>query len=67
MATGTRKTTLDLLSKAQRALGTTGIKETIDLALQEVVAAEARRRHIAHLSEMEPVDTDELRREVWER
>jgi len=32
------------LARAQRALGTTGIKDTIDRALDEVVRADLRRR-----------------------
>lgn len=43
-----RRTSLEIdeerLARAQRALGTTGIKETIDRALDEVVRADLRRR-----------------------
>jgi len=43
-----RRTSLEIdeerLACAQRALGTTGIKETIDRALDEVVRADLRRR-----------------------
>ena len=67
----THKTTLnvnvELLEHAQRVLGTRGIKDTIDRALQEVIAAEARRRALARLRTMEPVDPDELRRQAWGR
>ena len=66
---GVRKTTLDLnvdlLERAQIALGTRGIKETIERALYEVVVAEARRRTIARLQSMEPLDADKSRRQVW--
>jgi Arc/MetJ family transcription regulator len=45
---GRRKTTIeidvDLLSRAQEILGTKGVKETIDKALEEVWRAEMRRR-----------------------
>jgi Arc/MetJ family transcription regulator len=63
-----RKTTLDLneelLSQAQEVLGTTGIKDTIDCALYEVVVADARRKVIEYLKNLD-VDPDELRREAW--
>jgi Arc/MetJ family transcription regulator len=43
-----RRTSLEIdedrLAHAQRVLGTTGIKETIDRALDEVVRADLRRR-----------------------
>lgn len=46
-----RRTSVEIdeerLARAQRALGTTGIKDTIDRALDEVYRAELRR----HLSE----------------
>jgi hypothetical protein len=71
MARTVRKTTLDLdvelLERAKDALGTRGIKDTIDRALSEAVVASARRRTIARLASMPPIDSDELRREVWER
>jgi len=43
-----RRTSLEIdeerLARAQRALGTTGIKEPIDRALDEVVRTDLRRR-----------------------
>ncbi len=43
-----RRTSLEIdeeqLARAQQVLGTTGIKETIDRALDEVVRADLRRR-----------------------
>ena len=43
-----RRTTVEIdeerLSRAQKALGTTGITDTIDRALDEVYRAELRRR-----------------------
>jgi Arc/MetJ family transcription regulator len=43
-----RRTSLEiddaLLSRAQRVLGTTGVKDTVDRALQEVLQADLRRR-----------------------
>jgi Arc/MetJ family transcription regulator len=63
-----RKTTLDLneelLAQAQQVLGTTGIKDTVDGALREVVVADARRKYIEYLKNLE-VDADDLRREAW--
>lgn len=46
-----RRTTIeideDLLSKAQDVLGTSGLKDTVDAALDEVVRAHLRKR-LAH-------------------
>jgi len=57
-----RKTTLviddALVERAGRALGTRGLKATIDRALAEVVAADARRRAIKQLHEMDGLDLD---------
>lgn len=43
-----RRTTIevdeDLLAKAQTVLGTTGLKDTVDAALDEVVRAHLRKR-----------------------
>jgi len=64
----TRKITLDLnaelLSRTRAILGTQGIKDTIDGALFEVIAADARRKVLAHLRTLD-VDTDALRRDTW--
>lgn len=71
MARTVRKTTLDLdvelLERAKEALGTHGIKDTIDRALYEAIVADARRRTIDRLTSMPPIDTDKLRREIWTR
>jgi Arc/MetJ family transcription regulator len=71
MARGVRKTTLDLnvelLERAQEILGTHGIKDTIDRALEEVVAAEARRWNIEYLRNLDPIDPNELRQQAWGR
>jgi Arc/MetJ family transcription regulator len=64
----TRKTTVELheelLARAQKVLGTHGVKATIEAALYEVVAADARRKTIARLEALD-VDADELRRQAW--
>lgn len=66
---GQRETPLDLnedlLVRAQGILGTRNIKETIDRALFEVLAADARRKTIARLQSLD-IDADELRRQAWE-
>jgi Arc/MetJ family transcription regulator len=68
MARAVRKTTLDLdvelLERAQQVLGTPGIKETIDRALEEVVVADARRWNIKYLRYLD-VDAEELHRLAW--
>ncbi len=50
---GRRKTTIeiniDLLARAQEVLGTKGVKETVDKALEEVWRAEMRRRLLEDL------------------
>ncbi|MGH2447182.1 MAG: type II toxin-antitoxin system VapB family antitoxin [Chloroflexota bacterium] len=65
-----RKTTLNLdetlLRQAQDILGSQGIKETIDLALREVVTARARRRTIERLTNLD-CDADEIRSSAWGR
>lgn len=60
-----RRTSLEIdeerLARAQRALGTTGIKDTIDRALDEVHRAELRRRLALRIHSGEGVDRgDEL-------
>lgn len=55
-----KKTTLviddELLDRARDILGTRGMKETIDRALGEVVAAEARRALVRRLESLEGLD-----------
>lgn len=64
------KTTIELdpalVGEARRVLGTTGFKDTIEAALQEVIALDARLRVIAQL-QSRIVDADSLRNEAWER
>jgi Arc/MetJ family transcription regulator len=66
-----RKTTIviddDLVAQAKRALGTTGLKETIDAALLEAVRAQIRRDHIERLQAMRGLDLDkpEVMDQAW--
>lgn len=55
-----------LIERARAILGTTGYKDTIDAALQEVIALDARLRVIARLQGLR-VDADVLREDAWER
>ncbi len=54
----------DLVAQARMVLGTTGFKDTIEAALQEVIAFDARLRVIAQL-QSHIVDSDALREEAW--
>jgi Arc/MetJ family transcription regulator len=66
-----RKTTLviddDLLEQARCALGTTGLKQTIDAALQAAVSAKLRRDHFERLRRMRGTDLDqpEIMNQAW--
>jgi Arc/MetJ family transcription regulator len=66
-----RKTSLviddDLIRRAGEILGTRGIKETIDRALEEVVVMNARREIIRRLQTMDGLDLDnpEVMRSAW--
>lgn len=55
-----RKTSVEiddeLLDRARRVLGTATVRETIEHAFIEVVRADARRREVEALSEMEGLD-----------
>ena len=57
-----RKTTIlideELVQRAQEALGTHGLKATVDKALQEAVALSARRRAIEQLRTMSGLELD---------
>ena len=57
------KTTLDidedLLARASAILGTRGLKATVQRALEEVVAREARRRFAERLQAMEGLELDD--------
>lgn len=59
---GVRKTTLvideDLVQQAQAALGTRGLKATVDRALHEAIAVAARRRAIEQLRTMTGLELD---------
>lgn len=59
------KTTLVLddakLKRARKVLGTKGIRDTIDRALDEVLALEARRRLVERLRRMDGIDLDDPR------
>lgn len=58
-----RKTTLtvddDVLSMAQQALGTRGIKDTIDAALHEAIVAETHRDYFDRLRTMRGLDLED--------
>jgi Arc/MetJ family transcription regulator len=66
-----RKTTLViddvLIERARQVLGTRGLKDTIDRALEEVVAAAARRALIRRLETQEGLDLtdEEVLRQAW--
>jgi Arc/MetJ family transcription regulator len=69
-----RRTSLEIdemrLARAQRELGTKGIKDTIDRALDEVYRAGARRRLAARLRSGEGIDRGEEYLEAsrrWQR
>lgn len=57
-----RKTTLsvddELIDRVSLVLGTHGLKATIDGALYEVIAADARRRFALRLRTMQGLDLD---------
>lgn len=57
-----RKTTLEidetLFERASQVLGTQGLKATVRRAFEEVLAADARRRAIQQLREMDGLDLD---------
>jgi Arc/MetJ family transcription regulator len=66
-----RKTTIvvddELIAQAKEALGTKGLKETIDAALLEAVRAQARRDHVERLRTMAGLDLDkpEVMDQAW--
>ena len=66
---GVRRTTLDIdedmLSKAREILGTSGVKDTVDEALREVVRMEAGRRLIAWYKDNPDFGDPEIRERAW--
>ena len=58
-----RRTAIEIdearLARAQCVLGTTGVKDTIDVALQEVIRADLRRRLAARVRSGEGIDRGE--------
>ncbi len=69
----TRKTSVavneDLLARARRALGTTTLRETIEVAFLEVLRTRARQDEVAAWSGMRGTDLPdpEVMRGAWER
>lgn len=68
-----RKTTLtvddDVLALARQALGTSGVKDTIDAALHEAIVAEAHRDYFDRLRTMRGLDLDDpdVMERAWPR
>ncbi len=66
-----RRTTLDIdedmLAKAREILGTSGIKDTVDEALREIVRIEAGKRLIKWLKENEDLHNPEIMERAWPR
>ncbi len=68
---GRRKTTLWLdpakLARARRLLGTTGVRDTIDGALDEVLALDARRRFVERLRSSKGIELSnkKVMAEAW--
>lgn len=66
-----RKTTLvideALVEQARRILGTRGIKDTVDRALEQVVVQDARRALIRRLESQDGLDLgdEDVMRQAW--
>lgn len=66
-----RKTTVWIdprkLERARRVLGTRGIRDTVEGALDEVLAIQARRRLVERLRKMDGLDLDDpaIMKEAW--
>lgn len=66
-----KKTTLvvdeDVLRRAQQALGTHSLKDTVDRALKEAIAADSRRALIRRLRTLDGLDLadEEVMRRAW--
>ena len=58
-----RKTTLEFdeeqFARAQRVLGTRGLKATVARAFEEMLALDARRRAVEQLQQMDGLDLDD--------
>lgn len=72
LLSGMHKTTLTVddakIRKARRVLGTKGIRDTIERALDEVIAQDARGRAVERLLRLEGLDREVLikaRHEAW--
>lgn len=46
------------LAKVRKLLGTKGIKETVERALDEIIAYDARRKAVEQLQQMKGLDLD---------
>ncbi|MCA9598383.1 MAG: type II toxin-antitoxin system VapB family antitoxin [Myxococcales bacterium] len=55
------------LARARKLLGTKGIKDTIERALDEVIAYEQRRKAVEQLREMDGLELDdpEVTADAW--
>ena len=69
-----RRTSLEIdeqqLARAQQVLGTSGVKDTVELALQEVIRAALRRRLATRIRTGEGIDRGEQMLEAsrsWHR
>ncbi len=62
---GMHRTTIVLtqkkLAKVRRVLGTTGIKETVERAFDEILAMEVRKHAVERLIKMEGIDLADKR------
>lgn len=57
----------ELLARAQRELQTTGVSDTVRVALRQAASASARARQVAWLRDggLETLDDPEKRTDVW--
>jgi Arc/MetJ family transcription regulator len=57
----------ELLARAQRELGTTGVSDTVRTALRQAASAAARARQVAWLREggLESMTDPDRRADVW--
>ena len=55
------------LEKVRRILGTTGIKETVERAFDEILAIQMRKRHLERLIKQEGIDLadPEVMKKAW--